>query len=1307
MAKAYLGKISAIVTANTSDFNSKLNASAKEVRSFAAAMDSTLKSASSSAQASLRGIYTESQKVSRALQAAATTRLKFEGYDKKTFAELNAAVETFKRIQQASVAVNEPLVRAAQTIDKLSAKVQSAFEPAMASAQKSAEYLSAALARGGIVGEKSFERIRLKAEQAAQAADRFAEASQIASSGPRGNELAFAAPRVRDSLTASAAIRNQAARAPASLLEGGNVARDVQKLTSIDALIVKRRAEVEAGIALNIDTTKARASLDALLAVSEKVRASISAAITPASGGNRAADNEIALLQRREQAEKELEVRRAAAAQRAEDNEIARIQRRSQGEKEIEIARAAAAQRAEDNEIALIIRREQAAKNLESGRFRDEGKFSPFSAPDAGARRVRGLAGGDPPDTGTALGRSLDVGRQVDSIAQKIASTRQQIDALPEGLRTRMIPALQQALNTLVDVERLGARATADQLSRANKEAERLAQNTSRVQRGQNFSEQFGGRGTRGLELNLQDTSLRGYTAQLQILQQTLSKVSSAARGPALTSFNELRKAIANAAKNGTLDLASTRQELARLTTNAVNAAAAVGSISPGRLAGQLKRAGDIGRGAFRNLGLGIQQAIFAFDDFFSVTGGLDQRIRAAGNNISQLGFILGGTYGLAAGVAVSATSQLIVAFLNMQNAGVKTEDRLKALNETLSRQDSLVENLASAFSSLADEIGRIGFSKQGAEAAELAKNIEKIRKDQTEFSVGRAAAIDPEVLRQRGIISARERELQKTENPGQRILISGQLEEARRRERTRLREIENRPPRDAAFFAGAALRGRFNTALEAARTADNITRGDSLPGVQQQLDQERDRIFAEIRAAGGDRNSPESFDVARKELLRAEASLKERIEKQPTVAGFEVSPFGDELRDELRKVKASLIELESGAVNAANNLEIKVVEAATAAAKEIGLAQEKVARAIESGVLGSSKFEKELDALNQRLRDAVVDLADARKLEREDGVSSGASAKAKAQVDAIQAELKAKQAEVAAIDAARSSLDRFKAALDSVAAEAEANFQAAQGRANQAREADIGRGTASSAEARRRAEADLEQQRGARNRVDEEVARARARAQESPANVQLEQELAALRESLSGTNALPPGQREEMSASASRLERLAEQRIRDSVDNDPRVRAARDDSTLIEQRQQSALRGDQARMTPAQRAGEELAGQLADIRQSFDRQGQGQGAAAQDAQRRAAQDAMRQAAPAIFGMADQVQNAVLQGPSRAALQASDVTTMQGASELNRLIRGDDSAKNVDTVELQKQSKALEELVVIARANGAPAGVFN
>jgi hypothetical protein len=138
----------------------------------------------------------------------------------------------------------------------------------------------------------------------------------------------------------------------------------------------------------------------------------------------------------------------------------------------------------------------------------------------------------------------------------------------------------------------------------------------------------------------------------------------------------------------------------------------------------------------------------------------------------------------------------------------------------------------------------------------------------------------------------------------------------------------------------------------------------------------------------------------------------------------------------------------------------------------------------------------------------------------------------------------------------------------------------------------------------------------------------------------------------------------------------------------------------------ESVKRGTALQESPAERAGREVGEQLADLDNSLrnlpfdpDRD---------DAMRqRIAQDAMRQAAPAIFGMADQVQNAVIQGPSRAALQASDVTTMQGASELNRLIRGDDSAKNVDTVELQKQSKALEQLVAIAQANGAPPGVFN
>ena len=69
-----------------------------------------------------------------------------------------------------------------------------------------------------------------------------------------------------------------------------------------------------------------------------------------------------------------------------------------------------------------------------------------------------------------------------------------------------------------------------------------------------------------------------------------------------------------------------------------------------------------------------------------------------------------------------------------------------------------------------------------------------------------------------------------------------------------------------------------------------------------------------------------------------------------------------------------------------------------------------------------------------------------------------------------------------------------------------------------------------------------------------------------------------------------------------------------------------------------------------------------------------------------------RDAAPLYAQLAEEVMNARLQGPSRAALNVSDISTSQGASELNRLIRGDDSAKDVNLVELKKQSNLLEAI---------------
>ena len=65
--------------------------------------------------------------------------------------------------------------------------------------------------------------------------------------------------------------------------------------------------------------------------------------------------------------------------------------------------------------------------------------------------------------------------------------------------------------------------------------------------------------------------------------------------------------------------------------------------------------------------------------------------------------------------------------------------------------------------------------------------------------------------------------------------------------------------------------------------------------------------------------------------------------------------------------------------------------------------------------------------------------------------------------------------------------------------------------------------------------------------------------------------------------------------------------------------------------------------------------------------------------------------------------NALLQGPSRAALNAADTNTMEGQRELNRLLRGDDPNKDVNLVEMQKQTELLQGVIdaIEAQSDGA------
>lgn len=69
-------------------------------------------------------------------------------------------------------------------------------------------------------------------------------------------------------------------------------------------------------------------------------------------------------------------------------------------------------------------------------------------------------------------------------------------------------------------------------------------------------------------------------------------------------------------------------------------------------------------RGGSAKAQMAIQQLVFAVDDAASSfgTGGWSGAIRGSANNLSMLAGILGGPYGLAAGVAITATTQLYLA---------------------------------------------------------------------------------------------------------------------------------------------------------------------------------------------------------------------------------------------------------------------------------------------------------------------------------------------------------------------------------------------------------------------------------------------------------------------------------------------------------------------------------------------------------------------------------------------------------------------------------------------------------------------
>lgn len=548
--------------------------------------------------------------------------------------------------------------------------------------------------------------------------------------------------------------------------------------------------------------------------------------------------------------------------------------------------------------------------------------------------------------------------RQIGMLENGVTSVVSQLERLPLPIRQHFLPAIQAAEQEFMRLRALGPAATAEEIERAANNMRTLEAATRRATQAQAFGDRLGGRNAQEFELNIQGQSLSGYQAQLQVLMRTLGAVSTEARGPAVQSFLRLQEAISSAFENGTLDAASTRRQIAALTQEAVRATASAAGVSRGRLGRDVSRAGDVGRQGFDRFSLALNQAAFAVDDFMSSTGGLEFKLRAISNNITQLAFVMGGTKGLFIGLGAVIAGQVVVSLVKWVNNGRTAEDQTKALNDSLARQKGLVEELAQAYKSLGDAIvrgTRSSGAEQGEEIGGQAEGVRaKLKGRRDERILGDSIQIQEERAEQVKL----GKQLESETDVGRRIAITRSIEESKSAERDYARRLLAMP----------------------APTAEQV---------QQQIAGNAQRVEDFERAYGGDRTAiPE---VLRNIAARANVvgdpnpigsqmqALRDAIEvqkgeAQEKVFGFP-TPQAINAGAEIQRSQMMLDQLRNKLESLLDDAAVALVQSLDQAASSIRTAQADVADAIKRGVPAAGQFQAELNKLASEMDAALAEL--------------------------------------------------------------------------------------------------------------------------------------------------------------------------------------------------------------------------------------------------------------------------------------------------------------------------------------------
>lgn len=184
--------------------------------------------------------------------------------------------------------------------------------------------------------------------------------------------------------------------------------------------------------------------------------------------------------------------------------------------------------------------------------------------------------------------------------------------------------------------------------------------------------------------------------------------------------------------------------------------------------------------------GMALSQLTYALDDFMSATGGVDQKIRAMGNNISQLGFIAGGTAGLIAGVAFNFAAQLGVALWKQMDITADSALMAKQLAEAEKELNAARQKSIEIIDEIGDSLRRAGLSQNQQRDLDAEQRRKDYVESQRAQALGMAEQYDPELRRMRAQRIKNDQRLKEDISAGERVELLRENESLDRQMRQR-----------------------------------------------------------------------------------------------------------------------------------------------------------------------------------------------------------------------------------------------------------------------------------------------------------------------------------------------------------------------------------------------------------------------------------------------------------------------------------------------------------------------------------------